>query len=315
MRGTSRCKSSATGMAEAFTWGSAIALCSAVIRRCSSSLPSPALPRDVADQLCRAAIAGVRALDTCGAGTFEFLMDQNCRFYFMEINARIQVEHPVTEAVTGIDLVKVQLLTAFLAAPVDHAGSSHVQWTCHRVAGSTPKIQSRTSCRSRGTIERLRLPGGFGLRIDTHIFQGYTVPIYYDSLLAKVVAHQRTREDAIATMRRALDALEIAPIGTTTRFLRGVMDHQPFDRGIHLGPGPGVGAGNGGRVTRDWHDSTGKVAIVIGASRGLGREVGAGAGARRCGRRLFGSLCGWPAPVRATKSPPWAAGISRGSLT
>jgi acetyl-CoA carboxylase biotin carboxylase subunit len=192
--------------------------------------PSPALPRDVADQLCRAAIAGVRALEYRGAGTFEFLVDQNCRFYFMEINARIQVEHPVTEAVTGIDLVKVQLLGALerrLSITQDQVTFSGHAIEC-RINAEDPEQDFMPQ---PGTIERLRLPGGFGLRIDTHIFQGYTVPIYYDSLLAKVVAHQRTREDAIATMRRALDELDIAPIGTTTRFLRGVMDHDLFRSG------------------------------------------------------------------------------------
>ena len=192
--------------------------------------PSPWLPRDVADRLHRAALAGVRALAYRGAGTFEFLLDEECRFYFMEINARIQVEHPVTEAVTGIDLVKVQLLGALerrLTMTQDQVTVNGHAIEC-RINAEDPEQDFMPQ---PGTIERLRLPGGFGVRIDTHIFQGYTVPIYYDSLLAKVVTHHATREGAIATMRRALDELEIAPIATTTRFLRAVMDHDLFRSG------------------------------------------------------------------------------------
>ena len=192
--------------------------------------PSPALPRDVADQLHRAALVGVGALAYRGAGTFEFLVDEECRFYFMEINARIQVEHPVTEAVTGIDLVKVQLLGALeerLPLRQDQVVFTGHAVEC-RINAEDPE---QDFLPQPGTIKHLRLPGGFGVRIDTHIFEGYTVPIYYDSLLAKVVAHGRTRPDAIAIMSRALDELEIGPIGTTTRFLRGVMDHEAFRTG------------------------------------------------------------------------------------
>jgi acetyl-CoA carboxylase biotin carboxylase subunit len=189
--------------------------------------PSPALPRDVADRLHDAALSGVEALAYRNAGTFEFLVDEDCRFYFMEINARIQVEHPATEAVTGIDLVKLQLVTALdgtLALTQDEVSFAGHAIEC-RVNAEDPE---QDFLPQPGRIERLRLPGGPGVRVDTHIFDGYAIPIYYDSLLAKIVAHGRTRIEAIAIMRRALDEFEIAPMATTARLLRGVMDHELF---------------------------------------------------------------------------------------
>lgn len=192
--------------------------------------PSPDFPRDVAGRLHQAALDGVRAIAFRGAGTFEFLIDDMCRFYFMEINARIQVEHPVTEAVTGIDLVKLQLVGALEGrlpiAQDDVAFNGHAI-EC-RINAEDPEQDFMPQ---PGTIERLRLPGGFGVRVDTHIFEGYTVPLYYDSLLAKIVAHGRTRADAIAVMHRALGECEIAPLGTTAPFLRGVVEHELFQAG------------------------------------------------------------------------------------
>jgi len=185
--------------------------------------PSPSLARDVADRLHRAALDGVRALEYRSAGTFEFLMDEAGRFYFMEINARIQVEHPVTEAVTGIDLVKAQIVDALERRP--SLSQRDIQLRGHaiecRINAEDPDQEFLPQ---PGTIERLRWPGGFGVRIDSHIYEGYTIPIYYDSLLAKIVAHARTRDEAIAVAARALDEFVIGPGATTARFLRGVLD-------------------------------------------------------------------------------------------
>jgi acetyl-CoA carboxylase biotin carboxylase subunit len=191
---------------------------------------SPKLPRDIAGRLHAAALAGVRALSYRGAGTFEFLIDREGRFYFMEINARIQVEHPVTEAVTGVDLVKTQVLGAL---------ERRLMLSQHQIEFRGHAIECRINAEDPdrdflpqpGTIERLRWPGGFGIRIDSHVYEGYIVPLYYDSLLAKIIAHGATRTDAIAIMARALDETEIGPIATTAPFLRGVLDHPAFRAG------------------------------------------------------------------------------------
>jgi acetyl-CoA carboxylase biotin carboxylase subunit len=193
--------------------------------------PSPNLTPEVADQLHKAALAGVRAIHYRGAGTFEFLVDEK-GFYFIEINARIQVEHPVTEAVTGIDLVRLQLVQALEDAlsirQQDVLCSGHAI-EC-RINAEDPDQEFMPQ---PGTIERLRLPGGFGVRVDTHIFEGYAVPLYYDSLLAKIVAHARTRTEAIAVMRRALEETQIQPIGTTAKFLTRVVDDERFRSGAY----------------------------------------------------------------------------------
>jgi acetyl-CoA carboxylase, biotin carboxylase subunit len=189
--------------------------------------PSPALARDAADRLHRAALDGVRALAYRSAGTFEFLMDEAGRFYFMEINARIQVEHPVTEAVTGVDLVKTQIIDALERRP--SLTQRDIELRGHaiecRINAEDPDQEFLPQ---PGTIERLRWPGGFGVRIDSHVYEGYTIPIYYDSLLAKVIAHGRTRDEAMAIAARALDELVIGPGATTARFLRGVLDDDRF---------------------------------------------------------------------------------------
>jgi acetyl-CoA carboxylase biotin carboxylase subunit len=189
--------------------------------------PSPGLSADVATLLHQAALAGVHALKYRSAGTFEFLLDAEGRFYFMEINARIQVEHPVTEQITGIDLVKLQIQSAF---------DNRLDVRQRDVSLHGHAIECRINAEDPdhdflpqpGTIEHLRWPGGFGVRVDSHVFEGYTIPIYYDSLIAKIVSHGLTRADAIATMARALDELEIGPGATTTRFLRKVLEHSDF---------------------------------------------------------------------------------------
>ena len=193
--------------------------------------PSPDLAPELADQLHKAALAGVRAIQYRGAGTFEFLVDDK-GFYFIEINARIQVEHPVTEAVTGIDLVRLQLVQALegaLAIRQQDVSCSGHAIEC-RINAEDPDQEFMPQ---PGTIERLRLPGGFGVRVDTHIFEGYAVPLDDDSLLAKIVAHARTRTEAIAVMRRALEETQIQPIGTTAKFLTRVVDDGRFRSGIN----------------------------------------------------------------------------------
>jgi acetyl-CoA carboxylase biotin carboxylase subunit len=192
--------------------------------------PSPGLSRQAAAPLHQAAVRAARALSYRNAGTFEFLLDRQDRFYFMEVNARIQVEHPVTESVTGIDLVEAQI---FIAA---HGRLPLAQEEVHfrghaiecRINAEDPE---QAFLPQPGLVERFRAPGGFGVRFDSHLYAGYDVPIYYDSLLGKLIAHGRSREEAIRIMARALTELEIGPIRTTAPFLRRVLDKPEFRSG------------------------------------------------------------------------------------
>jgi acetyl-CoA carboxylase, biotin carboxylase subunit len=192
--------------------------------------PAPTLPLEVRARLGEAAVRLARAAGYVNAGTCEFLVDSDNSFYFIEVNARIQVEHPVTEMVTGLDLVKQQIRIA--------AGE--------RLTLTQPEIQTRghaIECRinsedpnndfrpSPGTITALRLPGGFGVRWDSHVQVGYTVPPHYDSLVGKLIVHAPTRDEALAVMRRALDELVIEGIQTTIPLHRRIFRHPDFLQG------------------------------------------------------------------------------------
>jgi acetyl-CoA carboxylase biotin carboxylase subunit len=194
--------------------------------------PSPRLDRAVASRLHAAACHVIEAIEYRNAATVEFLVDPDDRFYFIEINARIQVEHPVTEEVTGIDLIRAQIeIAATGTLPIEQ---SDVELRGHaiecRINAEDPERGFRPS---PGRVERLRLPGGPGVRIDSHLYQGYEVPIYYDSLLGKIVARAATRDAALAIMRHALDEFEAHPIKTTAPFLRGVLDQPAFRDGSY----------------------------------------------------------------------------------
>lgn len=194
--------------------------------------PSPALHRDVAAELHAAACRAVASIRYRNAATVEFLLDPDDRFYFMEINARIQVEHPVTEEVTGIDLIRAQIeIAATGALPVKQ---DDIKLTGHaiecRINAEDPE---RGFLPQPGRIERLRMPGGPGVRIDSHLYQGYEVPIYYDSLLGKIVAHAATRDASLRIMRRALDEFAAHPLKTTAPFLRRVLDESAFRDGSY----------------------------------------------------------------------------------
>src|SRR3990170_799061 len=194
--------------------------------------PSPGLPPDVAAELHRTAGDVIRTLKYRNAGTVEFLVDRENRFYFMEVNARIQVEHPVTEAITGIDLIKAQVHVAahgrlpFTQDAVEARGHA---LEC-RINAEDP---DRDFLPQPGTINRLRVPGGFGVRLDTHVYEGYAIPLYYDSLLGKLVTHGRDRDEAIAIMARALEELDLTPIHTTAPFLRRLLDADSFRAGTY----------------------------------------------------------------------------------
>ncbi len=192
--------------------------------------PSPALSDELRAKICEAGAAAARAFSYRGAGTVEFLLDQEGRFYFMEMNARIQVEHPVTEMLTGRDLVKEQILVAS-GRPLsfrqsDIVARGHVI-EC-RVNAEDP---SRNFAPSPGRIANLHLPGGPGIRVDTHMFAGATVPPYYDSLVAKVLAHGDDREEALARMRRALEEFSVEGIRTTIPLLLEILDDAEFIAG------------------------------------------------------------------------------------
>ena len=209
--------------------------------------PAPNLPAKVRRRMCEAAVRLAKAAGYVNAGTCEFLVDAENNFYFIEVNARIQVEHPVTELVTGIDLVKQQIRIAageplpFSQADIPQIGHA---FEC-RINCEDPDHNFRPS---PGTITALRIPGGCGVRWDSHIQVGYTVPPHYDSLVGKLIVHAPTRAEAMARMRRALDELVIEGIQTTIPLHRRIFRNPDFAEGrvdttwverIFLPPKPG----------------------------------------------------------------------------
>ena len=192
--------------------------------------PSPAVDQTLRQDIGDAAVKLAEAIGYVGAGTIEFLLDSDGSFYFMEMNTRIQVEHPVTEMCTNFDLVKEQISVA-AGAPLSFVMNGN-RLRGHaiecRVNAEDP---SRNFQPSPGVITAYHPPGGPGVRVDTHIYAGYTVPPYYDSLLAKVIVHGNTRTEALARMRQALDSFIIEGVTTTIPFLGRVMRHPDFVAG------------------------------------------------------------------------------------
>lgn len=192
--------------------------------------PSPRLTHELRERMAEAAIKAARAVQYVNAGTIEFLVDEDDRFYFMEINARIQVEHPVTEQVTGVDLVKEQIRIA-AGKQLDQT-LEHIQprgWAIEcRINAEDPE---RGFLPCPGVVEELVVPGGFGVRVDTHLYQGYELPMYYDSLVAKVISWDWGRQGAISVMKRALRELVIRPIKTTIPLHLRILEDPEFQRG------------------------------------------------------------------------------------
>lgn len=192
--------------------------------------PSPAVDQDLRERMGEAAVRLARHIGYIGAGTVEFLLDEDGEFYFMEMNTRIQVEHPVTEMVTGFDLVKEQIRIA--------AGEK-LSFTFYnqRLRGHAIECRVNAEDPARnfqpcpGTITAFHPPGGPGVRVDTHIYAGYTVPPYYDSLIAKVIVHGTDRAEALARMRQALDSFVVEGVTTTIPVLRRILDHPDFVAG------------------------------------------------------------------------------------
>src|SRR5687767_8502098 len=191
--------------------------------------PSPAMTPELRAAMGEAAVRGAKAIDYVGAGTIEMLLDEDGSFFFMEMNTCIQVEHPVTEMLTGVDLVKVQISVASgepLSVLELPALRGHVI-EC-RINAEDP---ARNFQPSPGKIVTFHPPGGPGVRIDTHVYAGYTVPPYYDSLLAKLIVQGRDRQEAIRRMHMALEGFIIEGVTTTAPFLTRVMESARFQSG------------------------------------------------------------------------------------
>lgn len=192
--------------------------------------PSPALNLRLRKKMGDAAVRGAKSINYRGAGTVEFLLDESGAFYFMELNKRIQVEHPITETVYGIDLIKWQIRIAAgekLSIDQDEISANGVSIEC-RINAEDP---DNNFIPSPGRIDTLNLPLGPGIRVDTHIYPGYTVSPYYDSMLAKIIAYGANRKAAVMVMKRALDELIIEPIKTTAPLHRKILDNSLFLKG------------------------------------------------------------------------------------
>jgi acetyl-CoA carboxylase biotin carboxylase subunit len=192
--------------------------------------PAPNLPEKVRDAICDAAVRLVKAANYYSAGTCEFLVDKENNFYFIEVNARIQVEHPVTELVTGVDLIREQIRVAagekLRYRQKDIAPRGHAI-EC-RINAEDPAKDFRPSA---GTITRWEPPGGPGVRLDSHVVSGYRVPPNYDSMVAKLLVHQPTRAEAIAVMQRALKEFKVEGIATTIPIHQQILNTAEFING------------------------------------------------------------------------------------
>jgi acetyl-CoA carboxylase biotin carboxylase subunit len=194
--------------------------------------PSPVMTEELRQKMGEAAVKAAKAAKYENAGTIEFLLDINGNFYFMEMNTRIQVEHPITEAVTGVDLVKAQLSVA-AGEPLSFT-QDDIKLTGHsiecRINAEDP-LQNFRPC--PGRIEALHIPGGPGVRIDSAVYQGYTIPPYYDSMIAKLIVHDKTREGAIMKMRRSLAEFIVDGVKTNIDFQLSLMTDKAFSDGTY----------------------------------------------------------------------------------
>lgn len=193
--------------------------------------PSPAVDEDLRQRMGEAALRAVRAVDYVNAGTIEFLLDESGEFYFMEMNTRVQVEHPVTEFITGVDIIKEQVRIA-AGDTMKHKTQQDVTRHGHaiefRINAEDPAHGFRPA---PGDISVFNPPGGFGVRVDSHAYSGYRVPPNYDSLIAKLIVWGEARGEAIARARRALDEFIIVGIPTTVPFHQAVVENEYFHRG------------------------------------------------------------------------------------
>ncbi len=194
--------------------------------------PSPIMTAEVREKMGAAAIAGAHAVDYVGAGTVEFLCDDNLNFYFMEMNTRIQVEHPITEEAYEVDLVKDQLRVAMGERLDYHQADLVPKWAAIevRVNAEDPDNDFRPA---PGKITGLHVPGGLGVRVEKAIYSGYSIPPFYDSMVSKLIVRARTRSEAIARMRGALGEFVVTGIPTTLPFHQKIMDNPAFIAGTY----------------------------------------------------------------------------------
>jgi len=193
--------------------------------------PSPALDEKTRELMGDAAVKAAQAVNYTGAGTVEFIYDyRENKFYFMEMNTRIQVEHPVTEMVTGVDLIKEQIKVANgETLPFTQEEVTFNGWAIEcRINAENPE---KNFMPSPGTIQMYLPPGGYGVRVDSAAYPGYAIPPYYDSMVAKLIVHAPTREEAIERMKRALDEFVIDGVATTIPFHRKLLNHEKFVSG------------------------------------------------------------------------------------
>ena len=189
--------------------------------------PSPNIDQATREAMCEAAVRMIKAADYTNVGTVEFIVDQEGNFYFIEVNARVQVEHPVTEMVTGVDLIKTQLRVASgeeLSFRQEDIKTQGAAIEC-RINAENP---DRNFQPCPGKIEELFVPGGLGVRFDSHVHAGYTVSPFYDSMVGKLIVHQPTRREAINCMLRALGELQIQGIATTCSRHEEILRHAAF---------------------------------------------------------------------------------------
>jgi len=190
--------------------------------------PSPIITEEVRQKMANAAILGAQSVNYEGAGTVEFLVDKHLNFYFIEMNTRIQVEHPVTEMVNNLDLIKQQILVAAGEEIKDKPGKLSGHSFEFRINAEDPEKGFRPS---PGKIDSVFFPGGFGVRVDSHIYHGYTIPPYYDSLIAKLIIWGNDRNEAIKRSKRALEEFSIEGIKTTIPFHLKVLENEQFISG------------------------------------------------------------------------------------
>jgi len=191
--------------------------------------PSPALDDELRAQMGRVAIRAAEVVGYNNVGTIEFLLAPDRKFYFIEMNTRVQVEHPVTEMTTGIDIVEASLRAA--AGERLDVGQDDVRMRGHAIECRINAEDPETQLPSPGTVKSFLPPGGFGVRIDTYLQPGCTIPIYYDSLIAKVITHGRSRDEALARMRSALRECTIEGIKTNIPMQQKILDHADFRAG------------------------------------------------------------------------------------
>ncbi len=195
--------------------------------------PSPVLAPNLREEMGEVAVKAARAADYTNAGTVEFLLDSNQNFYFMEMNARLQVEHPITELVTGIDIVKEQVRVA---------AEQKLNWQQEDINIEGAAIECRINAEdpekdfmpSPGKINNYIIPGGFGVRVDSGVYSGDAITPYYDSLVAKLIAHGKDRNTAINRMKRALSEFTIEGITTTIPFYQGILNNSTFQKGDYF---------------------------------------------------------------------------------